>query len=426
MARRFLQGFRAIGEAAALCRPQVVSAYPITPQTGIIEELALMVADGSLQAEYVNVESEHSAASVVLGASATGVRVYSATTSQGLLLMTEVLYNIAGLRLPVVMTCVNRAVSAPINIWNDQQDSVTLRDAGILQLYAETNQEGVDLLIQAYRIAEDHRVLLPVMVCMDGYILPHAYEPVDIPTQEQVDSYLPAFKPVYRLDPADPVTMGALAEPDKYLEARYMLHKGMDASLGVIQEAAAKFKAEFGRNSGGLVEAYRMDDADVALVTMGSLAATLKEAVDELRTEGKKVGVVRIISFRPFPTQAVRQAMAKASRVVVIEKAISLGSEGPLALDMKAAFYGVTRPPTIESCVAGLGGRDIPVETIKRLLDQRSPASPHFVDLRTDLELEGVETRRRITSLPRVTRRAPAAASRLARALYSAPRGATS
>ncbi|MBI4297356.1 MAG: pyruvate ferredoxin oxidoreductase [Chloroflexi bacterium] len=391
MTQRFIQGFRAVAEATALSRPQVLSAYPITPQTGIVEELAQMVADGTLKAEFVNVESEHSAASVVLGASATGVRVYTATTSQGLLLMNEVLYNIAGMRLPVVLTCVNRAVSAPINIWNDQQDSISVRDAGILQLYAENNQEGVDLLIQAYRIAEDHRILLPVMVCMDGYILPHAYEPVDIPSQEAVDSFLPAYDPLYRLDPDNPVSMGALAEPDKYLETRYMIHKAMESALKLIPQVAAQFQATFGRATGGLVESYRMEDAEVALVTMGSLAATLKETADELRAEGRKVGVVRLIAYRPFPAQELRRTLGKARRALVLEKAISLGSEGPLALEVKAAFHGLSPAPAIASCVAGLGGRDIPVETIKRLASQPSLASPEFVDLRADVELEGVE-----------------------------------
>ncbi len=391
MTQRFLQGFRAVAEAAALCRPQVISAYPITPQTGIVEELAVLVSDGALPAEFVNVESEHSAASVVLGASATGVRVYSATTSQGLLLMTEVLYNIAGMRLPVVLTCVNRAISAPINIWNDQQDSISVRDAGIIQLYAENNQEGVDLLIQAYRVAEDRRVLLPAMVCMDGYILPHAYEPVDIPSAEAVDAYLPPYQPLYRLDPADPVTMGTLAEPDKYMEARYMIHKGMESALEVLQEAASKFTSAFGRGYGGLVESYAMEDAEVALVTIGSLAATLKETVDQMRSRGKKVGVVRLIAYRPFPAQAVCQALSGVKRVVVFEKAISLGSQGPLALDLKSAFYGAPRAPAIDSCVVGLGGRDIPVETIERVVSQPYLSTPEFVDLRTDMELEGVQ-----------------------------------
>jgi pyruvate ferredoxin oxidoreductase alpha subunit len=269
---RMIQGCRAIAETVTLCRPLVISAYPITPQTLIVEELASMVAEGELKAEFVNVEGEHSAASLVLGASATGVRVFTATSSQGLLYMSEVVFNIAGMRLPVVMVNANRSVSAPLNIWTDQQDSMSMRDSGWLQLYAENNQEACDLILQAYKIAEDHRVMLPVMVCVDGFVLPHAFEVVDLPTQEDADAFLPPYQPIYRLDPDDPYTMGAFAEPDKYMETRYMIQRTMETSIPIVEEVAGEFKRAFGRTSGGLFEKYRVEDASTVVVALGWLA----------------------------------------------------------------------------------------------------------------------------------------------------------
>lgn len=392
MTKKMLEGSRAVAEMAALCRPRVVSAYPITPQTHIVQELAQMVADGDLEAEFVNVESEHSAASVLLGASATGVRTYTTTTSQGLLLMIEVLYNIAGLRLPIVMTCANRAVSSPLNIWNDQQDSLAARDSGWIQLYAENNQEAADLLPQAYRVAEDHRVLLPVMVCMDGFVLTHAYEAVDIPSQQEVDAFLSPYQPLYKLDPDFPLTMGAYTEPDKYTEARYMLQRAMDEALGKIEEVALEFEHSFGRRSGGILDSYFAEDASIVLVTMGSLASTLKVVVDELRAQGRKVGVLRLITYRPFPREAIRAALRRAEHVIVMEKALSPGAWGPLATDVRSAILGIPKPPVVSGVVAGLGGRDVTVASVKRLVDKvlSQPMEEEFLDLRADLELEGV------------------------------------
>ena len=245
--RKMIEGSRAVAEAVALCRPDVISAYPITPQTHIVEELSQIVADGELDAEYVRVESEHSAASVCLGAVVAGSRAYSATTSQGMLLMVEVLYNIAGMRLPLVITGVNRAVSAPLSIWNDQQDTMAIRDTGWLQLYAENSQECLDMHLQAYKISEDDRVLLPVMVCMDGFILTHTYESVDMPTQEQVDAFLPRYNPLYKLDPADPYTLGGYIGPEKYQEVRYVLQQDCLAAKEVVKEVARDFQKAFGR-----------------------------------------------------------------------------------------------------------------------------------------------------------------------------------
>ena len=251
--KKMIEGSRAVAEAVALCRPDVISAYPITPQTHIVEELSQIVADGQLDAEYIRVESEHSAASACLGAVAAGSRAYSATTSQGMMLMIEVLYNIAGMRLPLVITGVNRALSAPLSIWNDHQDTMGIRDTGWLQLYAENNQEALDMPIQAYKIAEDDRVLLPVMVCMDGFILTHTYESVDMPEQEQVDAFLPKYDPLYRLDPEDPYTLGAYIGPELFHEARYVMQQDCLASKEVVKEVAREFKEAFGRWGGDAV-----------------------------------------------------------------------------------------------------------------------------------------------------------------------------
>jgi pyruvate ferredoxin oxidoreductase alpha subunit len=381
-----------MAEMTALCRPQVVSAYPITPQTLIVEELSQIVADGDLQAEFINVEGEHSAASLVLGASATGVRVFSCSSSQGILLMSEVIFNISGMRLPVVMICVNRSVSAPLNIWNDQQDSIAMRDAGWIQLYAENNQETCDLLLQAYKIAEDHRVMLPAMVCADGYVLPHAYEVVDLPTQEAVDAFLPPLESIYKLDPDNPMTMGAYAEPDKYMETRYMIQYTMQKSIPIIEDVAGQFTNAFGRTSWGLFEKYLIDDATTVVVAMGSMAGTIKGAIDELRAEGQKVGLLRLICYRPFPAEALCQVLGGAQKIVVMEKDISLGASGALVTEIRAAFQGRQANPAISGFVIGLGGRDVTIENIKDAVvkAQKQTTDADFVALREDLELEGV------------------------------------
>ena len=281
--RMLLEGSQAVAEAVIRCRPNVIAAYPITPQTHIVAELAQKIADGEFTAEYINVESEHSAASACLGAAAAGARSYTATASQGFLLMVEVLYNIASMRMPVVLTTANRSVSAPINIWNDIQDSVAARDAGWIQLYAESNQEVADLHIQAFRIAEDHRVMLPVMVCMDGFTLTHAYEPVSIPSQEAVDEFLPPYDPLVWLTPQDPVALGTLAAPEYYTETRYAMQQALEGSLGVIQEVAEDYRARFGRGAGGLIEEYHSQDAETVIVGMQPMVAlTLVELGLEL------------------------------------------------------------------------------------------------------------------------------------------------
>lgn len=390
--KEFLEGSRAIAEVVKLCKPGVISAYPITPQTHIVEELASMVANGELSAQFVNVESEHSAASVVLGAQATGVRTFTATSSQGLFYMMEVLFNIAGMRLPLVLTCANRAISAPINIWNDQQDSISLRDSGWIQLYAENIQESADLHLIAYRLSEDKSIMLPTMVCMDGFILTHGMEAVDMPKQEEVDKFLPPYKPLYKLDTAEPLSMGLLADPDYYMETRFAIQETFKSLLKAIPQVNAEFKGIFGRDYGdGLVEEYCTKDAQKVIVAMGSVCGTIKEVVDAQRAKGKKVGLLKVISYRPFPYARVYDILKDVPRVAVLDKAVSLGAYAPLAVEVKAAFSGKQKAPrVVSSFVAGLGGRDITLESIKEIflkLTQKE-ASLEFIDLKPELLTE--------------------------------------
>jgi pyruvate ferredoxin oxidoreductase alpha subunit len=384
--RKMIEGSRAVAEAVGLCRPGVISAYPITPQTHIVEELSQMVADGDIRAEYVRVESEHSAASVCLGAAAAGVRAYSATTSQGLMLMAEVLYNIAGMRLPMVITGVNRALSAPLSIWNDQQDTLALRDSGWLQLYAENNQEVLDMHLQAFKISEDDRVLLPIMVCMDGFILTHTYETVDMPTQEEVDAFLPAYDPLYKLDPKEPYTLGAFAGPELYEEMRYEIQQDALASKAVVKEVAKDFQAAFGRWMGDVVEGYRCEDAETIYVGMGSVIGTLKDWVDMQRDKGEKIGALKLRCFRPFPLEELRESLSGAKRVVVLEKAVCVGAYGILPAEIRAALYGQPKTPPVHAAVIGLGGRDVNFETFDEI-KHRSEAGEmdFFAGLRKEL-----------------------------------------
>jgi len=387
--KEFIEGSHAIAEVVKSCQPGVISAYPITPQTHIVEDLAQMVSSGELKSQFVNVESEHSAASVVLGGSACGVRVYTATSSQGLFLMQEVVFNIAGMRLPVVMTCANRAISAPINIWNDQQDSISLRDAGWIQIYAEDNQEAVDFHLIAYRLAEDKRVMLPVMVCMDGFILTHGMETVDMPEQDKVNKFLPAYKPLYKLDTADPISMGLLADPDYYMETRFALQETMRESIGYLSEISKEFNNVFGRDYKDLlVEEYQLKDAEKVIVAMGSVCGTIKEVVDEQRAKGKKVGLLRIISYRPFPYARVYEALKDVPKVAVLDKSVSLGAYAPIAVEIKSAFFGKKKgPKVISSFVGGLGGRDITMETIHEVFRRLGAKEVNFdfVDLKPEL-----------------------------------------
>lgn len=357
--RKIMEGSHAVAEAVRLIRPGVISAYPITPQTHIVERLAEMVADGDLDADYITVESEFSALSACLGASAAGSRVYSATTSQGLAFMFEVLFNVAGMRQPVVMSIVNRALGAPLSIWNDHQDSISCRDSGWFQLYAEDAQESMDLHFLAYRVAEDHDVLLPGFVCFDGFILSHTYEPVDMPTQEEIDAYLPPFVPVNVLDAKNPISMGMYATPDYYTEFRYDIDRAMDRAKDLLVTAGRELGESVGRDYSGLVEEYRLEDADTAFVAMGSLCGTVKDAIDEMRDSGIKAGLLKIRSYRPFPRAEIATALSGVSRVAVLEKNVSLGSamKGAVGPEVKDALWG--SGIDVFSYVLGLGGRDV-------------------------------------------------------------------
>lgn len=389
--KKVMEGSMAIAEAVKLSRPGVIAAYPITPQTHIVENLADMVANGECTAQYINVESEHSAASAVLGSQAAGARSFTATSSQGLLLMAEVLFNIAGMRMPLVLVNVNRAVSAPINIWNDQQDSFAMRDCGFIQLFAETNQEGADLVYQAYRIAEDYRVQLPVMVCVDGFIISHSYTPVDIPEQAKVDEYLPAYKPLLKLDTAKPFSWGTMGGPDVYSEIRYSLSKAILDSKPVIAQAADEFKKIFGRGGNGIVEGTYLEDAETVIVAMGSVLGTIREAVDQRRKAGEKIGILKITTYRPFPEEEIREALKNAKTVVVISKEISLGYTSAFFTEIKAALYNLANRPRMAGFICGLGGRDITLETIYEALDVAKKETPELYFLDTNKELEMLE-----------------------------------
>mgnify|MGYP001586768476 FL=1 len=390
--KKLLEGSKAVADAVRLCKPGVISAYPITPQTHIVEELAAMVANGELNSQFVNVESEHSAASVVLGSVAAGVRSFTATSSQGLLLMAEVVFNIAGMRLPVVMTCANRAISAPLNIWNDHQDAITVRDSGWVQMHAENIQEALDLHIQAYRIAEGPKIMLPVMVNMDGFILTHGLEVVDVPDQEQVDRFLPAYKPLFKLDVENPLTLGPLVDPDYYMETRFAMHETHKDILKLIPLVQEEFRKVFNRPTGGLVEGYRIDDAEKVIVAMGSVCGTIKDVVDSLRSKGKKVGLLKVVTYRPFPAEAIYQALKDVPRVAVLEKAISIGSYSPVLSEVRSVFSGKKKSPVISGFVIGLGGRDITIDSIKEVFKNLTAktVSEQYIDLKAELLEESI------------------------------------
>jgi pyruvate ferredoxin oxidoreductase alpha subunit len=361
---RQVEGSRAVAEAVALCRPEVICAYPISPQTHIVENLSQLVKTGELSpCEFVNVESEFAAMSVAIGASATGARAYTATASQGLLYMTEALYNASGLGLPIVMTVANRAIGAPINIWNDHSDSMSQRDSGWIQLYAETNQEALDLHVQAFALAE--QLSAPVMVCMDGFILTHAVERLEIPTQEQVDGFLPGFTPRQVLDPDEPVSIGAMVGPEAFMEVKYLAHAKQLRALELIPEIANKFQNAFGRDSGGLIRSYRVEDAQTIVVALGSVLGTIKDTIDELREQGVKIGAVGICSFRPFPLDALRAAVGHAERVVALEKALAVGIGGIVSANVRMALAGIQLHGY--TVIAGLGGRPITKSSLRRL-----------------------------------------------------------
>jgi len=395
---RQIEGSRAVAETVGLCRPEVICAYPISPQTHIVEALSNLVQAGRLApCEFVNVESEFAAMSVAIGASATGARAYTATASQGLLYMAEALYNASGLGLPIVMTVANRAIGAPINIWNDHSDSMSQRDSGWIQLYVESNQEAVDVHVQAFRLAE--QLSLPVMVCMDGFVLTHAVERVELPTQAQVDAFLPAFEPQQLLHPSDPVTIGAMVGPEAFMEVRYLAHHKQMQALDQIPEIAAAFEQRFGRSSGGLLRRYRTADAELVVVALGSVVGTIEDVIDELREQGMRIGALAIKTFRPWPAHEVREVLADAPVVLVVEKALSIGIGGIVSQNVHSALQGTDA--RIHTAIAGLGGRPITKQTLRALFTrahENELGATTFVDLRRDLvdrELQRALAKRR-------------------------------
>ena len=389
--RSQIEGSQAVATAVQLCRPEVISAYPISPQTHIVESLSDRVRTGELtDCEYLMVESEFGALSACIGAAGAGARSYTATSSQGLLFMAEALFNASGLGLPIVMTVANRAIGAPINIWNDHSDSMSMRDSGWIQLFARSNQEAVDLHIQAFRLAETLSV--PVMVCMDGFVLTHAFEEVDLPGQELVDRFLPPFVPQQSLDPTDPVTIGAMVGPEAFAEVKYLMHAKQVAALDEIPRIADDFAAAFGRRSGGLVQPYRLEDAETVVVALGSVLGTVEEVVDALREDGLRVGALAVSCFRPWPAGEVREALRGAKQVVVVEKAFAVGAGGIVGQNVRLALSGSglsgsgTSGPVVYDVVAGLGGRAITQTSLRRLIEdvagsRMDPGRLHFLDL---------------------------------------------
>jgi pyruvate ferredoxin oxidoreductase alpha subunit len=380
--RNQVEGSRAIAETVARCRPQVVPAYPITPQTHIVEAVGAMVKDGTLTpCEFITVESEFAALSAAIGASAAGARAYTATASQGLLYMAEALFNAAGLGMPIVMTVANRAIGAPINIWNDQSDAMSQRDCGWIQLYAEDNQAAVGLHVIAFRLAE--ALSLPVMVCVDGFVLTHAVEPIEVPTAEQVDRFLPGYRPRQVLDPEEPVTIGAMVGPEAFTEVRYLAHHQLNRALDRFADLAADFAAITRQQAPSTVSTYRTAGARTVVVALGSVTGTVKDTIDEYEVP---VGLATLTMYRPFPAAEVRQVLADAEHVIVLERAFAPGAGGVVSADVRMALGGTAK--RISTVVAGLGGRAVTKASLSAMLDDahggRLP-DLSFLDLRTDV-----------------------------------------
>jgi len=365
----------AAAEAAALCRPDVIAAYPITPNTHVPEHLSEIVAEGRLDAEFITVESEHSAMSACAGASGAGARAFTATSSQGLLYMAEILAIVSAMRLPVVMVIGNRALSGPLNIWNDHSDIMSQRDIGWISLFAANGQETVDMTIQAFKIAEHPEVLLPINVNLDGFQLTHVVEPMFMPDQEEVDRFLPPFKPLAALDPDSPVTLGALGLPDIYTEASKSRDVALLNSKKVILEVWKEWEGQFGRKYEP-IEAYQTERADVLMLTMGSMGETAEMAIDELRAEGVKAGLLKLKLWRPFPAEELRQAVRGAKALIVTDRCLSYGApRGPVAMEVASALYGEAQRPAIVNYIIGLGGRDVMVDHFKDMIHRGAKAA---------------------------------------------------
>ncbi|MEM0231192.1 MAG: pyruvate ferredoxin oxidoreductase [Candidatus Woesearchaeota archaeon] len=376
--KEVIEASEAVARAAALCKPAVIPMYPITPQTHIVEKLASMISKGELDAEMIHAESEHSALSAAIGASATGARVFTATSAQGLALMHEVLFIASGMRLPIVMAVANRSLSAPINIWNDQQDTISERDSGWVQLYAESAQEALDTTIMAFKIAESKKVLLPVMVCIDGFTLSHLFEPVEIPEQKDVNRFLPEFKPEDFLDPKSPKSFGPIAFPNTYAWFRKMQQEAMKNAVPEIKRVNLEFKKSFGRAYGdGLIEEYMMQDAEYAIIAIGSVCGTIRSVIDEMRSRGKRYGMIRIKSLRPFPQEELKKSASRLKGICVIDRNLSPGLGGAVVNEVRAVLPN----KKVCSAIAGLGGMDITPEHIKEAfrIAERGSQKEHWL-----------------------------------------------
>ncbi|HWQ61801.1 MAG TPA: pyruvate ferredoxin oxidoreductase [Negativicutes bacterium] len=364
-ARRFISGNDAVSAAVRLCRPEVIAAYPITPQTSVVEKLSEYIANKEMDCQYINVESEHSAMAACMGAALMGCRTFTASSSQGLLYMCEMLHYVSGSRFPIVMMNGNRTVAAPWNIFGDHRDSLAMRDSGWMQVYVENAQEALDTIIQAYRVAEDHAVMTPVMVCLDGFVLTHTYEIVNVPSQQEVDAFLPRFVPTDNvLDLAAPRSLCISVSPEWQTEFRHQQYEAMAAAKRLIPEVDAAFAAAFGRSHGGQVEEYRCEDAEYVLVGMGTVTGTARIVVDQLRAGGQKVGLVKVRYFRPFPNEAFAALAPRLKGLGVIDRDLSFGNAGALYTEVKAALAGAGAMPATINFVAGLSGRDITKENL--------------------------------------------------------------
>ncbi|HMK77848.1 MAG TPA: pyruvate ferredoxin oxidoreductase [Thermodesulfobacteriota bacterium] len=359
----------AAAEAVKQANVEVISAYPITPQTHIVEHLSELVANGDLDADFFCVESEHSALSVCVGAAATGARTFTCTSSQGLALMSEITYIASGLRLPIVMIISNRTISAPLSIWNDHSDAMSIRDCGWIQFFVENGQEVYDHVFAAYRLAEDNKVLFPVIINMDGFILSHVIEPIELIEQGKIDQFLPPYQPVYQLHPDRPVTMGAFALPSIFAETKKAQEEALRSSMPKILDTWKAFGEVTGRYYHP-VETYQAEDADTLLVTMGSYGETASVAVDKMREAGRSVGLVKIRLWRPFPFDDLKRATLHAKQLVVIDRAISVGACGPAASEVKAALYGNDQRPSVYNFVAGISGRDVTLSDFVKMVDK--------------------------------------------------------
>ena len=369
-----IQGNMATALGAKLCNPDVVPAYPITPSTLFPEKISEYIADGELDAEMIRVESEHSAMSACIGASASGARTCTASASQGIALMHEMLFIAAGMRLPIVMAVGNRALSAPINIWADHQDSVSSRDSGWMQFYAEKNQEGLDLMILAFRIAEDERVLLPAMVGIDGFVLTHTVEGVQVPAEEDVQDFLPPYDPPHgKLDPENPMTFGSLGTPEYYQEMKYDQTEALENAPEIIDEIFDEFEERFGREYNRITP-YKCEDADIILLTMGSMSGTARAAVDEMREDGKKVGLAKMTVFRPFPGDLLKDIAGDADGLAVIDRNISPGFGGAMFAESAGTFINESKSPLMKNFIVGLGGREIFKENFKEMYEKTKKA----------------------------------------------------